>query len=165
MLLLAWRTSRLAYDFDRETARYRRRLVRFGVHVPMSGLGAVEKTREHGEVFFCLHRWEEQIYFQADTRRWRLDQDGLRFGFRPVDGKSSEFSVHEKNELAFRCTYRHWLRARLLRRISVLVSVDLERDHFLAHVAGVPLPLADLEAWEDGKARPLPTGDEPLPET
>jgi hypothetical protein len=166
MLLVAWRTSRLAYDFDRDSGRYRRRLVRFGVHVPMSGLGAVEGTREHGKLFLCLYRWEERIYFQAGARSWRLDQDGLRFEFRPLDGKTSQFSVYQREELAFRCTYQHWLRARRLRRDAEPDSVDFERDHFLAHVAGQPLPLADVEAWEDGKAVPLPTGeDEPLPES
>jgi hypothetical protein len=166
MLLVAWRTSRLAYDFDRDTGRYRRRLVRFGVHLPMSGLGALERTREHGKLFFCLYRWEGRIHFQAGARSWRLDQAGLRFAFRPLDGKTSEFSVYLGDELTFRCTYRHWLRARLLGRDATADSVHFELDHFLAHVAGQPLPVSDLEAWEDGKAVPLPTGDdEPLPET
>jgi hypothetical protein len=30
--------------------------------------------------------------------------------------------------------------------------VDLERNHFLAHVAGRSLPVHDFDAWEDGKA-------------
>jgi hypothetical protein len=158
MLLVAWRTSRLAYEFDRDTARYRRRLVRFGVHLPMSGLGAVERTREHGKVFFCLYRWAERIHFQAGVRAWRLDQEGLRFEFRPLDGRTSEFSVLLQQQLVFRCSYQHWLRARRLRPDATLDSVDLERDHFLAHVAGQPLPVADVEAWEDGQALPLPAG-------
>lgn len=159
MLLVAWRTSRLTYEFNRDTSRYQRRLVRFGVHVPMNGLGAVERTREHGRIFFCLYRWEGRIYFQAGPRCWRLDQEGLRFQFRPLDRKTSEFSVCLGNEVVFRCSYRHWLRARLL-GVKDLDSVDFERDHFLAHVAGQPLPLTDLEAWEDAVAPQFPTGDE-----
>jgi hypothetical protein len=153
MLLGAWRTSRLVYRFDREGGRYQRLLVRLGISLPTSGFGAVERTREHGKMFFCIYRWDGRIVFQAGTRRWHLDRTDLKLEFRRLPGgRSSELSVHEGGALVFRCSYRHWLRAVFPRRDTTEDdTVDLERNHFLAHVAGRTLPVHDFDAWEDGK--------------
>jgi hypothetical protein len=168
MLLGAWRTSRLVYRFDREAGHYQRRLVRLGVSLPTSGFGAIERTREHGKMFFGLYRWDGRMVFQAGKRRWHLDRTDLKIAYRPLPGgRSSELTVHEAGALAFRCSYRHWLRSIFPRRDTADDdTVDLERNHFLAHVAGQSLPMRDLEAWTDGKVaeeelaaeRATPTG-------
>jgi hypothetical protein len=153
MILSAWRRSWLAYAFDRETAGYARRLVRLGEHLPISGFGAVEKTREHGRTFFALYRWGRQIWFQAGQHRWRLDAVGLQLGYRVLPGgRSSEFTVRAGDDLAYHCTYGHRLRSLFNRGERAGDTVDLETGHFLAHVAGQPLPLGDSDAWYDGEA-------------
>jgi hypothetical protein len=150
MLLGAWRTSRLAYEFDRDTGRYSRRLVRLGTSLPISGFGAIERTREHGEVFFSLYRWDSGLVFQAGTRAWRLDRKDLTCVYRQLDGgKSSEFSVNEGGNLVYRCSYRHWLRAIRSRMHHSVDNIDFEQDHFLAHVAGRSLPADDFDGWQD----------------
>ena len=153
MQLGAWRRIWLAYDFDRQTGRYTRRLVRSGQHLASCGFGAIERTREHGRVFFCLYRWGGQIHFQIGQRSWPLDTAGLRCTYQLLEsGRSSEFNLHQGDELLFRCSYRHWLRARLRRRDED-DNFDVERDHFLAHVASLALPMGDSDAWEDGEAQ------------
>ena len=160
MLLGSWRTSRLAYELDRESGRYSRRLVRLGISLPTSGFGAIERTREHGKMLFSMYRWDSRLVFQAGTRSWHLDRTDLRLVYRLLDdGRSSEFSVHEGDEVVFRCSYRHWLRAALARRDVTHDNVDFERDHFLAHMAGRSLPIKDFDDWEDGKTAPYGAAD------
>ena len=154
MLLGAWRTSRLAYRFDRERGQYHAPARSPGDRLATSGFGAIERTREHGKMFFCIYRWDGRIVFQAGTRWWHLTAPiwSSPSGASP-GGRSSELSVHEGDALAFRCSYRHWLRAISSRRDTTDDDqVDLERNHFLAHVAGRALPVHDFDAWEDGKA-------------
>jgi hypothetical protein len=153
MILGAWRRSWLAYDFDRDGARYARRLARLGELLPICGFGTLEKTREHGRLFFALYRFGRHIWFQAGTRTWRLDTPGLRLVYRLVDsGRASEFSVHEGDGVTFLCSYRHPLRALFSRGNPDPDNVDSEGHHFLAHVAGQRLPLGDSEVWHDGEA-------------
>jgi hypothetical protein len=153
MLLGSWRTSRLAYEFDRHTGRYSRRLVRLGINLPISGFGTTERTREHGKVFFCIYRWDSGLVFQAGSRAWRLDRNDLSCTYRQLDsGRSSEFAVREGATVVFRCSYRHWVRAILSRGDATYDNVDFEQDHFLAHMAGRSLPADDFEGWQDGSA-------------
>jgi hypothetical protein len=153
MILGAWRRSWLAYEFDRDSARYTRRLARLGELLPICGFGAIEKTREHGRTFFGLYRWGGRIWFQAGTRTWRLDTPDLRLVYRLVDnGRASEFSLHEGDRTAFMCSYRHPIRALFARGQPDPDNVDSEGHHFLAHVAGQRLPLDDSEIWHDGEA-------------
>ncbi len=150
MLLGSWKTSRLAYAFDRETGRYTRRVVRLGVSLPLSGFGATERTREHGKVFFCLYRWDAGLVFQAASRAWRLDRKDLSCSFRRLEGgRASEFTVSEGGVVVYRCSYRHWLRGLFSRADATYDNVDLERDHFLAHVAGHIFPAGDFDEWQD----------------
>jgi hypothetical protein len=150
VLLGAWRTSRLAYEFDRETGRYSRRLVRLGISLPISGFAALERTREHGRQFFCIYRWNAGLVFQAGTRAWRLDRSDLAWSYRQLDGgRSSEFSISEGGKLVYSCTYRHWIR-RVFSHVDVSHdNIDFEQDHFLAHVAGRSLPAPDFDGWQD----------------
>jgi hypothetical protein len=153
MLLGSWRRVWLAYDFQRDTGRYTRRLARLGVPLAISGFGATERTREHGKMFFCIYRWDGRLVFQAGTRSWPLDRPDLTLAYRLLDDRrSSELSVREGNEVVFRCSYRHWLRSLVARRPSDHDNIDFERDHFLAHVAGRSLPAQDFDGWEDGSA-------------
>jgi len=149
----------MAYEFDRESGRHSRRLVRLGIPLPVCGFGAIERTREHGKVFFCIYRWDSGLIFQAGKRAWRLDRADLKFSYRVLGGgTSSEFSILEGSDVAYRCSYRHWFRGLLSRRNVTDDTVDLERDHFLAHLAARTLPARDFEGWEDGNA------PEPAPE-
>ncbi len=151
MLLGSWRTSRLAYEFDRNTGRYSRRLVRLGIPLPICGFGATERTLEHGKTFFSIYRWDSGLVFQAGIRAWRLDRKDLSFTYRPVDGgRRSEFAVREGANVVFQCSYRHWLRTLFSRADATDDLVDFEKDHFLAHVAGRALPAADFDGWQDG---------------
>jgi hypothetical protein len=160
VLLGAWRTSRLAYEFDRQTGRYSRRLVRLGISLPISGFGAIERTREHGRVFFCIYRWNAGLVFQAGTRAWRLDRGDLAWSYRQLDGgRSSEFSISEGGQLVYRCTYRHWLRAVRAHATVSSDNIDFEQAHFLAHVAGRSLPAADFDGWQDASATQDPAAD------
>jgi hypothetical protein len=152
MLLQSWRTSRVAYQLDRESGRYTRRIVRLGISLATSGFCAVERTREFGKLFFALYRWDGRIVFQAGKRSWNLDRTDLRLTYRRLDRWTSELTVEEAGAVTFRCSYRHPLRGLLVRRRDTEDDVDLERHHFLAHVAGRPLPARDSDAWEDGKA-------------
>jgi hypothetical protein len=157
MLLGSWRRSRIVYAFDRDTGRYSRRLARLGISLPISGFGATERTREQGKVFFCIYRWDSQLVFQAGTRAWRLDRKDLTWAYRLQDGgKSSEFSIHQGGELVYRCSYRHWFRSLLSRGDGTSDNIDLERDHFLAHVAGRSLPAGDFDGWQDGNPAQQP---------
>jgi hypothetical protein len=150
MLLASWRTSRLAYDFDRHTGRYSRRLVRLGINLPISGFGTTERTREHGKMFFCIYRWNSGLVFQAGTRAWELDRKDLSCTYRQLDGgRSSEFAVREGDSIVFRCSYRHWFRAMLSRADAADDNIDFEQGHFLAHIAGRSLPAVDFEGWQD----------------
>jgi hypothetical protein len=160
MLLGAWRTSRLAYEFDPDTGRYSRRLVRLGISLPISGFGAIERTREYGRVFFCIYRWNAGLVFQAGRRIWRLDRGDLAWSYRQLDGgRSSEFSITEGGKLAYRCTYRHWLRAVLTHVDVTSDNIDFEQSHFLAHVAGRSLPAADFDGWQDASVTQATAAD------
>ncbi len=156
MILGAWRRSWLAYIFDRETGRWRRRLVKLGERIPASGFGAIETTREHGRVFFALYRFDGRIVFQAGTRRFAFDDPAVNCSFRvEAGGRSSEFTVVQSNEVAFRCTYRHWFRPTSQRRDPLHESLNFEAQHFLAYVAGLVLPISDFDTWEDAALPPV----------
>ena len=161
MLLGSWRTSRLAYEFDRDTGRYSHRLVRLGISLPISGFGTTERTREHGKVFFGIYRWDTGLVFQASSRAWRLDRKDLAFTYRQLDGgRSSEFTVSEGGNLVYRCSYRHWFRSILFRAEVPPDNIDFEQDHFLAYVAGRPLPADDFDGWQDAMAATRPLQDD-----
>ena len=153
MILGAWRRSWLAYSFDRYGGDFSRRFVRLGEHLPISGFGTIEKTLEHGRLFFSLYRWGGQIWFQAGDRSWRLDSPDLRLAYRSLPGgRISEFAVIENARIGFRCSYANGLRGLFARAGEAGDNVDCEGRHFLAHVAGQTLPMLDSEAWHDGKA-------------
>jgi hypothetical protein len=153
MILGAWRRSWLAYSFDRYGGDFSRRVIRLGEHLPISGFGAIEKTLEHGRLFFSLYRWGGRIWFQAGDRSWRLDTADLRLGYRSLPGgRVSEFAVIENARISFRCSYANGLRGLFARAGEAGDNVDCEGRHFLAHVAGQHLPMLDSEAWHDGKA-------------
>jgi hypothetical protein len=153
MILGAWRRSWLAYSFDRYGGEFSRRLIRLGEHLPISGFGTIEKTHEHGRLFFSLYRWGGRIWFQAGERSWRLDSPDLRLAYRSLPGgRVSEFAVIENARIGFRCSYANGLRGLFARAADPSDNVDCEGRHFLAHVAGQALPMFDSEAWHDGKA-------------
>ena len=150
MLLQSWRSAWLAYEFDRDSGRYSRRVIRLGISLPISGFGFTERTREYGKLFFCVYRWDARLVFQAGKRVWPLDRQDLTFVYRLLgDRKSSEFIVREGGTEVFRCTYRHWIRSLLSRADGTHDNIDFEQDHFLAHVAGRPLPASDFDGWQD----------------
>jgi hypothetical protein len=152
MVLGAWRRSWLAYSFDRYGGAFSRRLIRLGESLPICGFGAVEKTREHGRMFFCLYRWGGRIWFQAGDQTWRLDSSDLRMSYRLLPGAgASEFCVMQSSRVVFRCSYAHRLRGLFTRADATRDNIDFEGRHFLAHVAGHELPVLDSEAWHDGK--------------
>jgi hypothetical protein len=153
MILGAWRRSWLAYSFDRYGGRFWRRFVRLGDSLPLSGFGTVEKTIEHGRMFFCLYRWGGRMWFQAGGRTWCLDSGDLRLAYRLLPGgRGSEFTVTENHRISFRCSYAHRWERLFTRGAAGEDNVDCEGRHFLAHVAGHSLPLADSDAWHDVKA-------------
>jgi hypothetical protein len=158
VLLGAWRTNWVAYQLDRPSGRYTRRLVRLGEVLPLSGFGAVERTREQGKLFFALFRWGGHVVFQAGRQHWRLDDSELRLTYRLLDDRrSSAFTVSRGQKPLFQCTYGHAFRALFGRapRETAADTVDYETDHFLAHVAGLPLPFTDPGTWVDGQAVPI----------
>jgi hypothetical protein len=156
VLLGAWRTNWVAYHLDQATGRYSRQLIRLGEMLPLSGFGAVERTREQGRLFFALFRWDGHMVLQAGRQQWRLDEAGLRCEYRLLDDRrSSAFTVFRDGQAQFHCTYGHAFRTLFGRRSTPEDTVDFETDHFLAHVAGLPLPFTDLGTWVDGLAVPV----------
>jgi hypothetical protein len=159
VLLGAWRTNWVAYKFERETGRYTRQLVRLGEVLPLAGFGAVERTRELGKVFFALYLWGGRMVFQAGRQMFPLDEAGVELSYRLLpDRRSSSFTVLRGGEVALACSYGHAFRslfARARDQADSVDNVDFETDHFLAHVAALPLPYTELGTWVDGQATPV----------
>ncbi len=150
MRLGGWRSVWLEYDFDRKTGRWTRRIVKARPDRPVCGFGAVERTREHGALFFCLYRWGDRQVFQAGARSWWLDGADLKFTFR--GGRTrSEFGVHEEGAVTFRCSYGNRIRTAMALVNTTHDDLDYENDHFLLRVGTLSLPAAAPEAWIDGK--------------
>jgi hypothetical protein len=161
-MLGAWRRSWMGYAFDREGGGFSRRLIRLGEVVPTCGFGAIEKTREHGRMFFSLYRWGGRMWFQAGLQCWPLDTDELRMFYRlQPNAPIAQFSVNQGERLVFHCTYALGLRGWFGRIDREGDNVDFEGRHFLAHVAGHELPLMTSDVWHDGEI----TDDEPTPQT
>jgi hypothetical protein len=152
MRLGNWHTVWLEFEFDEKTGKYRRRWARRS-QPGICGFGAIERTNEHGRLFFCHYRSNKRMFFQAGQRRWALDTPGLRLEYRLRDDRtSSEFRVVQADEVAFSCTYRHRLRTAWARRDPTYDNLDLEHDHFLGHLANLVLPEGDSDVWHDGGA-------------
>jgi len=77
MRLGNWGTVWLDFEFDPRTSGYSYRIAPRRKRI-VCGFGAVERTVEHGSVFFCLYRSNERLVFQAGERRWWLDAVDLR---------------------------------------------------------------------------------------
>ena len=162
MMLGAWRRSWLAYVFDREGGGFSRRLIRLGEHLPISGFGAIERTREYGRMFFSLYRWGGRMWFQAGSRSWPLDSCDVRMFYRLQPGaRVAQFSVNLDSKLVFHCTYPLGLRGLFAGPDQAGDNVDFESRHFLAHVAGHDLPLVDSDVWQDGETN----DDQPTPQS
>ena len=154
MRLGAWATVWFDYAFDRERGTYSRlwRLWPHSTH-PISGVGAVERTKEFSKVFFSIHLWQRKPYFQAGLRRWCLDSRNLRFELR-ASGSPAEhlFRVFEGSAQVFQCTYRPRRRTALAKLDVSYDNLDFELDHLLAHVSAMSLPAVGFDAWVDGDA-------------
>jgi asparagine synthetase B (glutamine-hydrolysing) len=152
MRLGNWRTLWLDFEFDPLTGKYAHRWARRRSRI-ISGFGAIERTVEHGRLFFAHYRSNKRMVFQAGQRRWALDTPGLRLEYRLLDDSmSSEFRVVDKDEVAFLCTYRHRLRTAWARRDPTYDNIDFEEDHFLGHLGNLTLPEGDSRTWHDAGA-------------
>jgi hypothetical protein len=151
MLLGNWRIGWLAFEFDPGEGRYSRRF-RAAKDSAVCGFGTVERTIEHGNMFFALYRSDRTVVFQAGPQSWALNTGRLRFEHRlRVDTRSSEFSVFQDDRLAFGCSYRHPVRSTMARLDPTYDNIDFEKDYFLGHVGNLVPPLPDRDVWQDAK--------------
>jgi len=151
MRLGNWNTAWLDFEFDPRTGRYSyRRSARKRLRI--CGFGSVERTLEHGRVFFCIYRSGKRMMFRAGSRSWALDSTDLRLVYRlREDRRSSEFFVLKNEEPEFTCTYRHPLRTLMARIVPTYDNIDFEHDHFLGHLGYRHLPEHDSEVWQDAE--------------
>lgn len=150
MRLSSWSVW-LQFQFDPDSGVYRRKFVRDPKHAPpISGQGGIERTVEHGRLFFCIYRWEEDLIFRAGVRTWSLARDDLRLEFSRVSRTRSRFRVLEGSQESFRATYSHFLRNLMARADPTYDGLDFAEDHFLAMVAShtLPVTLATAPGWQ-----------------
>jgi len=152
MLLGNWRIGWLAFEFDPREGRYSRRF-RVQKDSAACGFGSIERTIEHGRMFFALYRSRRRVIFQAGSQSWVLNTSRVRFEHRlRADKRSSEFSVLHDGRLAFACSYRHTLRSTMARLDPTYDSIDFEHDYFLGHVGNLAPPVPDRGVWQDAEA-------------
>jgi hypothetical protein len=121
-----------------------------GQRPQISGQGGLERTREHGLVFFALYRQASDLVFRAGARQWSLARSDLRFEFSQLRPARSRFRVFEGTSETFQCTYGHILRSIAAQMDVTYDNLDFENDHFLAFVASLRLPatLANFPGWQ-----------------
>ena len=117
------------------------------------GFGAIERTIEHGRMFFALYRSRGTVIFQAGPQSCVLNTSGVRFEHRlRTDERSSESSGLHDGRLAFACSYRHALRATMA-RLTRRDNTDFEHDYFLRHTRrNLAPPVPDRGVWQDAEA-------------
>ena len=140
----------LRYSFEPDTGRFRRHFVSAGRHdaQAISGVGTIERTREHGRTFFTLYLFRGALTFQAGREAWDFNDESISFRFEGgARAIGHRFSVLKDGQDVWSCSYMSPMRAFFALTDPTYDYMDFESDHLLLMVANRGKDSGDRSAY------------------